>query len=180
MPYNCERRREMTRIQSLPAHHQDSALSAVWEASRRKPVVCARNEGDRVVILGQTVICKVTSEDTEGAYALFEIESAPLSGLPRMLHRREEEVFFVLEGLFTITIGEEVYTARAGDFVLAPRCVPHSFRNISDAPGRLLVLASPGGIEGWFAEMAQLPSPYGEPDRETVARLMRKYGLEAP
>ena len=46
------------------------------------------------------------------------------------LHRHPyEEVFVILEGEATFTLGEETIVARAGDFLVAPPGVPHAFKN---------------------------------------------------
>jgi mannose-6-phosphate isomerase-like protein (cupin superfamily) len=40
-----------------------------------------------------------------------------------------EEVFVVLEGEATFTLGDETRVARAGEIVVAPANVPHAFKN---------------------------------------------------
>jgi quercetin dioxygenase-like cupin family protein len=73
------------------------------------------------------------------------------------LHRGFEESFFILDGLFTFTVGEESIAASPGTYLLVPRGTPHT---LSAAPGggRFLVLMVPGGLEKMFFELAQLPS----------------------
>lgn len=36
-----------------------------------------------------------------------------------------------------------------------PRGAPHTFRVVGDRPSRHLVILTPGGFEGFFAEMAE-------------------------
>ena len=46
------------------------------------------------------------------------------------LHRHPyEEVFVIVEGEATFTLGDERRVARGGDFVVAPPGVPHAFKN---------------------------------------------------
>ena len=55
-------------------------------------------------------------------------------------HEREEEVYFVLQGMGALLLGEETHPLRANDFTyLAPE-VKHEFRNTSGQPMRILVM----------------------------------------
>lgn len=47
------------------------------------------------------------------------------------MHRHEaEQITFLIEGRIEVTIGDEVFTAAAGDIVRVPGNVPHEFRII--------------------------------------------------
>lgn len=73
------------------------------------------------------------------------------------LHRGFEESFFILDGLFTFTVGEETIEATPGMYILVPRGTAHV---ISAAPGggRFLTLMVPGGLEEMFFELGTLPA----------------------
>ena len=79
-----------------------------------------------------------------GGFALVEhpIEARSLAA-PLHVHEREDEYTFVLEGEVGVQVGEDVAVARAGDFVLKPRGVPHAFWNAGDGPARALEIISP-------------------------------------
>ena len=48
-----------------------------------------------------------------------------------------------------------------------PRGAPHGFQNVGDTPGRLLVIATPSGVERLFEQCAELlPGPL---DTEALA-----------
>ena len=56
-------------------------------------------EGRRSLrVFGELVTCKVTSDQTSGAYTLFEATTPPGAGPPPHVHHREDESFYVLEG----------------------------------------------------------------------------------
>ena len=72
------------------------------------------------------------------------------------LHRGFEESFFILDGTFTFTVGEEAIPASSGTYLLVPRGTAHTF-SAAAGGGRFLLLMVPGGLEGMFFELAQLP-----------------------
>jgi quercetin dioxygenase-like cupin family protein len=114
---------------------------------------------------------------TDGRISIVEHPIAPraLAG-PMHVHQHEDEYSYVLEGQVGFQIGDEVFTAGPGQLVSKPRGIWHGFWNAGDEPARVLELISPGGFEGYFAELAPLLHP--ERDFEGMARLQAKYGLE--
>ena len=111
------------------------------------------NEGEWLSFAGLTILVRVPSEASGGAYTLFE-EVPPLADTPLHVHRDEDELFYVLEGEHVFRVGDDEHTVGPGGFVLAPRGVPHSQRRIVPGEGRELVLVTPGGLEGFFRELA--------------------------
>lgn len=62
---------------------------------------------------------------------------------PVHLHRHDDEVWYVLEGVLRVQVGDTEVEAQAGTAVLAPRGTPHTYWN--PGPGRaryLLVMTS--------------------------------------
>jgi quercetin dioxygenase-like cupin family protein len=121
-----------------------------------------------------------TAEETDGKIFAFEAFEPPGGGPPLHIHHTEEEYFLVLEGEFTFTIDGTVTRATAGESAFVPRGAVHCFKNCSGRDGRLLVLFTPGDIEGFFDYglpiNGQVPS-----DEQLVERLMElgpKYNLE--
>jgi len=111
------------------------------------------------------------------SFSLVEHPIAPRTlAAPAHVHENEDEYSYVLEGEVGFEIGDEVFTAGPGQLVAKPRGIWHAFWNATDAPARLLEVISPGGFEGYFAELAPLLRP--ERDFEGMARLQAKYGLE--
>jgi quercetin dioxygenase-like cupin family protein len=94
------------------------------------------------------------SEESAGVVALVALSSGPgFAGPP--LHRHDfDEAFYVLEGELTFQLEEEVFTRGAGELAFAPRNVPHTYANHSDAPARALLVITPAGFERYFARMA--------------------------
>jgi quercetin dioxygenase-like cupin family protein len=93
------------------------------------------------------------SEESDAQVSVIETGPPPGAG-PPLHHHDFDEAFYVLEGELTFQLRDELVTARAGDLVFAPRGVPHTFRNLSDAPARQLIVCTPAGFERYFARMA--------------------------
>jgi quercetin dioxygenase-like cupin family protein len=89
------------------------------------------------------------------------------------LHREMEESFFVLDGTFSFTVGEERQEVGAGTYLLVPRGTSHA---ISAGPGggRCLVLMVPGGLEHMFFELGTLP-PNAIRDPDVRAAISARY-----
>lgn len=73
------------------------------------------------------------------------------------VHEHLEESFYVLEGSFTFTCGEDTLEAAQGAFVVIPRDTPHVL-SAGPGGGTLLVVWTPGGLEQMFIEIGGLPS----------------------
>jgi quercetin dioxygenase-like cupin family protein len=141
--------------------------------------------GRTVAVVGDVYRFLATGEDTDGRYALWEAIVPPGGGPPPHVHSREEEGFFVLEGEITFTIGDQRLVAGAGTFANMPVGTPHSFKNESSKPARMLISVAPAGLEEMFFEVG-VPLPEGStaaspPSKEEIEKLLAvapKYGIE--
>jgi mannose-6-phosphate isomerase-like protein (cupin superfamily) len=120
------------------------------------------------------IVVKVPADMTGGAFTLFE-ENQPVD-TPLHVHEREDELFYVLEGDHVFQVGEREYRAGPGDLVFAPRGVPHAQRRVVPREGRTLVLTTPGGLEGFFRELAEADAA-GELGPDAYARTSARYGI---
>jgi quercetin dioxygenase-like cupin family protein len=120
------------------------------------------------------------SEQTGGGFSLVEHPMAPRGlGAPMHVHKNEDEYSYVLEGEVGVQVGDDVVIGRPGDLISKPRGIWHAFWNAGDELARLLEIISPGGFEGYFAELAPLlPPERTEPDFAAIAALQARYGLE--
>ena len=120
------------------------------------------------------ILVRASADSTGGTMAVFE-ENQPVD-TPLHVHEHEDELFYVLEGEHVFQVGEREHRAGPGDLVFAPRGVPHSQRRVVPREGRTLVLTSPGGLEGFFRELAQAHSD-GTLGPEAYARASERYGI---
>jgi quercetin dioxygenase-like cupin family protein len=125
---------------------------------------------------GNTIWVRASAADTGGAYTLMEAHQIAGTGPPLHTHDTEDETFWVVEGSYTIQAGDEEFSAVAGDMVFVPRLVPHRFQCRSD--GRMVLLYTPGGFEGFFAERASAESIHDRSLRPAeLDEIGRKYGM---
>src|SRR3954468_24025991 len=108
------------------------------------PILRGPGEGKVVGVLRDRSTFKVLPEETGGAYALLEQQVPPGHGPPLHVHRHETEIFYILEGQFEITLGDQTIQAPAGAMAVGPRDIPHTFRNVGPTPGKLLLTVIPG------------------------------------
>ncbi len=125
---------------------------------------------------GRDLIFKVTGEDTGGAFDYFIVEVAPHGGPPLHIHHKQEETIHILKGKFKIRIGDEIFYCNEGDFAYLPSKVLHAFLNLTDEPGEIIVVYTPGGGHKFYEELG--PYMHGSsPDKKVVAQLFEKYGM---
>jgi mannose-6-phosphate isomerase-like protein (cupin superfamily) len=140
--------------------------------------------GESVWVVGDLITLKLTSEDTGGAFSLFEGTIPPGGGPPHVQHR-EDESFYVLEGEFEILVGEDTIPAGAGSCVHVPSGTLHMFKNVGTSSSRILGVLTPGRFEKFFLEAGELvtegaSAPEGEPDVGRLVEIGQKYGLKTP
>jgi quercetin dioxygenase-like cupin family protein len=96
--------------------------------------------------------------------SLLEVTFDPGSGVDPHFHKGHSDSFFVLEGELEFHVGDEVFRATPGSYVLAPPNVVHYFRNVGDTPAKVLNVHTPGGFARYRRELAELREQGIEPD----------------
>ncbi len=143
-----------------------------------------RSAGARTVhrLGGAAVQVVLGAADTDGAYTLLEYDApSPYQGPPPHRHTRLAEHFHVLSGRLDVTLGDTRMTLLPGDVAFVPPGVVHTFANPHPIPCRFLVQVTPGGFEGYFAELVELvrgaPAwpPADDVTRAALASLAARY-----
>ncbi len=150
-----------------------------------QPVFRTADEGRAIAVVGDIYRFLATGEETNGKYALWEALVPPGGGPPPHVHSREEEGFYILEGEITLQIGAERLVATAGMFVNMPVGTPHSFKNESDRPARMLISVAPAGLENMFFEVGvplvagtSTAAPPTKAEIEKLLAVAPRYGIE--
>lgn len=156
------------------------------ETTDRRGVHVPPGEGKSLWVVGDTYTFKGVSENTGGAFLLFEANIPPQAGPPPHIHHREDEAYYVLEGDIEVLDGDRTFVAGAGSFVFLPRGGLHRFKNVGTQTARMLIMATPAGLDEFFAEVGQparegeTAPPLGPEEIERLLAAAPKYGLEIP
>ncbi len=149
----------------------------------RKPV----NPGTMryLSVAGNSLTILLDGGDTGGAYTLMESILPPGGGPPRHVHHREDEGFLVMAGEVTFHVGDEAFVRKEGQYLFAPRDIPHQFVNTGHSEAIVLETAMPSGIEIFFDEIGTpIPArnacmiPFSAEARARMIAAAPKYGVE--
>jgi quercetin dioxygenase-like cupin family protein len=130
---------------------------------------------------------KLQAPSTHGTLGLMEASIPPGAGPGGHAHADTDETFYLLSGELEILDGDAHFRAGPGDLVHVPRGSRHGLKNVGLHPARVLVLFTPGGLEGLFVEGGDeaqpgVPVPLWGAERWTepfFIELFRKYGAAA-
>ncbi|PWJ20236.1 cupin domain-containing protein [Jannaschia seohaensis] len=127
---------------------------------------------DAIEWLGVRYKTILSPEQTGGAMSIVDSLSPVGSGPPRHVHEAEDETFVMITGSCKVWIEGDARLVGPGESVFIPRGKSHTFKVVGDAPSRHLVILTPGGFEGFFADMAsgQFSIPEDMPAIEESAR----------
>ncbi len=95
-------------------------------------------------------IIKAAPGQTGVRASVVEQVTMPGKGPPYHTHTREDEIFYVASGEIRFYLRDQSFVAKAGDVVMLPRRVPHTFQNAGQEPSRVLFTLAPDGLEGFF------------------------------
>ncbi len=122
---------------------------------------------------------KVSGADVGKTYAAIEIHPPPGLGPELHVHLAQNELFFILKGSIGVQCGSERTVLNAGDALMAPANIPHSFIVLGTETAHVLLVYDPAGdMEGFFADYAPLVSVDGEPDQKKLAEVYAKHGMK--
>ena len=109
-----------------------------------------------LMFLGARCRILADADSTDGRYGLIDMIEVPAGDMPPLhVHHTHGEGFLLLEGELSLFLPGREIALQPGEFVLAPRGVPHAYQ-VGDAPARFLVLSSPSGFEQFVRDVAAL------------------------
>jgi quercetin dioxygenase-like cupin family protein len=144
-----------------------------------RPGVVAAGEGDsRHNVFGHSLIFKTATSELAGSALLWELISPPGTMVPPHVHEVEDEFIYVAEGELEVLVGDQKYTAGAGDLIKMPKGVPHGIWQKGDKNTRTLWTVVPAGqMEDLLKALGQLPANQ-PPDPTQVGKIFAEYNLE--
>ena len=110
---------------------------------------------------GLDVKVLLSTEATGGAISVLMGRIKPGEGPGDHVHFNKEEIFFIVEGTFELTVDGQTTTAGPGTIVFIPRNVVHRFNNIGDTTGWMLDWTLPGGQDHYFKPISDLAAAGG-------------------
>ncbi|HEX8392252.1 MAG TPA: cupin domain-containing protein [Longimicrobium sp.] len=123
------------------------------------PALLARASEDAPTIELMNIRIRVlaAADETNGAFSLLEYTAPPrFAGPPPHCHALTTEWFYVLDGVLVVEQDGAQQALGAGSLLVVPPGVPHSFSNPADEPCRFLLHVSPGGMDEYFRELAEM------------------------
>ena len=121
---------------------------------------------------------KANGRDNDGRFDFLVVDNLAYgAGPPLHYHANMEDSFFVVEGILTVQLGDEVVELGPGDFATAPPGVPHSLTNAhaSQTACRAVNLLTPGiGFDRYIGQIDQVAQA-GEQD--AMDRLNAEYDV---
>lgn len=135
--------------------------------------IVRKNEGDTYEHLWKFKAGSITGQRFD-----FMVGEIPyLSGPPLHTHDVQDDTFFVLDGVLTVQVNDEIYYLHSGDFASVPPGVPHTFDNTDAKQARVRVanVMTPAGTDSAFRDIHA-----GGPDgkAEQLDDLLSRHGVK--
>jgi mannose-6-phosphate isomerase-like protein (cupin superfamily) len=137
--------------------------------------------------LNSLVTVRVRHDEAEDGISVLESLAPHGFSPPLHVHQTEDEIFHVLEGQLRVRAGDTEVRIGAGETILGPKGVPHTYRVESHEGARWLVITRRGDFERFVralsrpAERPEPPTPQGPPMPEqanALAAAAREHGIE--
>ncbi len=129
------------------------------------PIIRAAGEGDKRLFLGGGLhTWKLMTEDTDGAFFMFEDVMGQGKCTPLHRHPEGDETVYVLEGEILVNVDGKESRVGAGGLTFTPRGVPHAFLVVSDR-ARVLTMQTPGIGQAFYRDASE---PATDDNAETV------------
>ena len=135
--------------------------------------------------LNTHVTIRISSQDGSDGISVLEHRASQGDSPPLHIHHDEDEIFHVLEGEVRYRVGDQERLARAGETLLTPKGIPHTYR-VESAEARMLTITK-GEFEHFVRAFGRpderdgLPDPSGPPtpeQAEALARTCRQFGID--
>lgn len=133
-----------------------------------------RDEGEQLQFGETTILLRAASDEA----TVWE-EIAPLADTPLHVHANEDEYFYIIGGQHEFRCGDQEFRVGPGAFVHLPRGGPHGHRRLIEGTGRLLVITTPGGFDGFF-RMLVAADRSGDLGPDAYARASAEFGITWP
>jgi len=122
----------------------------------------------------------ISPAQTAGNFALLEMKLPQGAEPPLHVHDREDETFYVLDGMVNFYIGDKVVSVGPGQAIFAPRMIAHRFQIMSKQL-HFVTLLTPGAFWEYFMEFSTecdttptVKAPAGPPALDVLMHLANR------
>jgi quercetin dioxygenase-like cupin family protein len=124
---------------------------------------------------GTRAVPVATGADTGDAWEALELTLQPGAASPPHT-LSADKVFYLADGELDVELDGTVHPLRTGDVARVPAGTVHRYRNVSDAPARLLVLVTGATQVSFLRGMGRLGQA-GPPEPAAVAEHAAAHGV---
>lgn len=145
----------------LPAAGFDPLSVAQAPAVEQRHVIAAGQDrlGESHSRGYSSILFKVLPRETNNGLFVLEHMNLVNGGPPLHKHPHQEEYFYVISGEVHFALGDDRLVLKAGDSVLGPRGIPHTFAAVKGNPAHMLISFSPAGKMEEFLRATAVPNP---------------------
>jgi len=115
--------------------------------TRTSGFVVTADEGQPFWFLNTLTITKVGSDQCHGQMSILDHRVPPGFAPPPHVHHHSDEALLILDGQLDGFCGDRTWRAGPDSLVFMPRAIPHGFTVSDDGPGRIIIVATPGGFD---------------------------------
>ena len=102
---------------------------------------------EKLWFLDTLITIRVSENDGSNGMTLMEHRAPFAHSPPLHVHSNEDEIFHVLIGELRVRVADRDICLRAGETLLAPRGIPHTFAVESEGGATFLTMTSGGDFE---------------------------------
>jgi quercetin dioxygenase-like cupin family protein len=145
----------------LPAAGLDPLSIAEAPARGQQHVIGAGHDtlGEAHPLGFSSILFKVLPRETSGGLFVIEHMNLLKGGPPLHMHPHQEEYFYVISGEVQSALGDQRKVLKAGESVLGPRGIPHTFAAVEGKPGHMLISFTPAGKMEQYLRTTAAPNP---------------------
>ena len=143
-------------------------------------IVLGPGEGEVYPMGNSRLDIKAGSAETGGTLYCGEVLLEPgYPGPPPHVHDRLHDMFYVLEGVLEVRLGEEVREAGPGTFICVPPGTVHTFSNPGAGFVRFLNFNTPGGWELYMRDLAAGAADGRQLTSEEIGEIASRHDFRA-
>jgi mannose-6-phosphate isomerase-like protein (cupin superfamily) len=168
-------------MRDIPAltDREELETSSLDVRTALQPAVVTPKQALLIKPFGLDMNVLLTTEATGGATSVIAAWHKPGEGPPAHVHFKQEEILFIIEGLYEVTVGAETAKAGPGSIVFIPRDVVHRFKNVGSITGRMLGWSLPGGQDHYLKAISELAAGGGFTS-EKVIEISKTFDTHLP